>query len=229
MFLFFTDQIHDNTLILVGDEHQHCTTVLRKKLGDQLFITEGKGRIYTAEISNISKNQTECNILSVESKAPPTTALAIAIAPTKNASRIEWFVEKAIEIGISGLYFIHTARTEKKNINLNRIHKIAIAAMKQSLNVHLPQIMVFDQLKDFYLYSASKYEEKFIAHCDLPGQMLPISIEKNAILMIGPEGDFTPQEISDAIQKNYIAVSLGSSRLRTETAGLVGLMRMKLN
>lgn len=227
MFLFFTDQIHNQTLILLGDEHQHCATVLRKKIGDQLFITDGKGQIFNAEITNIAKNQTECSIMSVEVKAPHSPAIAIAIAPTKNASRIEWFVEKAMEIGINAIYLITTARTEKKNINISRLQKISIAAMKQSLNVHLPDIIVFDKMKDFYTYVAAQYEQKYIAHCDHHDLMLPTSVQKSTILMIGPEGDFTSKEISEAYQYSYQSVSLGSSRLRTETAGLVGLIRMK--
>lgn len=229
MFLFYSDDILSNVITLTLDEHLHCSKVLRKNIDDIIDITDGKGNIYSCKIIAIQKHSTKCEIQSITIKNIPEPKIGIAIAPTKNASRIEWFVEKAIEIGISDIYFIHTDRTEKKAINLQRIEKIAISAMKQSMNVYLPNIQSFKNLKEFNLAIPSFYKQKFIAHCDGTTKLLYETMDKtkSALLMIGPEGDFTKDEIISAQKVDFQSVSLGSSRLRTETAGLVGLMMMK--
>jgi 16S rRNA (uracil1498-N3)-methyltransferase len=229
MFLFYSDDILADNIILSNEEHQHCTKVLRKKIGDHISITDGKGNIFHAEITNILKQNTKCKIESTTYIEPPKSRIAIAIAPTKNANRIEWFAEKAVEIGISDLYFIQTHRTEKKEINMQRIEKIILSAMKQSMNIHLPHIKYFKSLKDFSQEVLINYDQKFIAHCDGPTAELKKIIikDKSALLMIGPEGDFTSEEVMSMENFGFQSVSLGSSRLRTETAGLVGLMIMK--
>ncbi len=229
MFLFYSDNVDGQTISLAGDEHQHCAKVLRKKIGDQIKITDGQGHIFTAEISAIQKQATTCHIVDKITTNPIVPKLSIAISPTKNLSRIEWFVEKAVEIGISAIYFIQTQRTEKKSVNLERIHKICISAMKQSLQVHLPQIQSYKSVNELIENVRSDYDQKFIAYCDGPTDILKDMFTKNksALLIIGPEGDFTDSEIKEAISAAFIPVSLGDSRLRTETAGLVGLMMMK--
>lgn len=228
MFLFYSLEHTEDQLILLSDEHLHCTTVLRKKIGDTVFVTNGSGSIFKAEIHSIEKKQTICSILETQTQSPLFPEIAIAIAPTKNASRIEWFLEKATEFGISAIYLTQTKRTERKSTNIQRLEKILISAMKQSLNTHLPtlQSLTYTELLDL---SSEKYEQKFIAHCDNPDLSLKNLYDPttSALLLIGPEGDFTPDEINQAIQSGFKACSLGDMRLRTETAGLVGLFTLR--
>lgn len=228
MFLFYTNQVNENQLTLTEDEHQHCTKVLRKQVGDDIYVTDGVGQIYSVRVANISKAETICHILNVETNPKPHPYITIAISPTKNASRLEWFVEKAVEIGISEIIVFNAQRTEKKSFNYGRIHKIMVSAMKQSLNVHLPKLQYYEQIKQL-MASTKDAEQKFIAHCDGPTLSLHTSIDKSkdALVLIGPEGDFTRQEIEMALENGFKAVTLGDSRLRTETAGMVALMMAK--
>ncbi len=228
MFLFYSNDIIGSTLYLTGDEHIHCSTVLRKKSGDLIHVTDGVGYIHTAEIQTSDKKQTQCRILESTIHAPLNPEIAIAIAPTKNASRIEWFLEKATETGISAIYLVQTKRTERKSTNVLRLEKILISAMKQSLNTYLPVLQQVNY-KELLKLSKGEYDQKYIAHCDNPEKSLKgmYKAHTSAILLIGPEGDFTPDEISEAQQAGFEACSLGNMRLRTETAGLVGLFTMR--
>ena len=228
MFLFYTNLFKENQLSLTEDEHQHCTKVLRKQIDDEIFVTDGLGNIYNARIAQIGRAETICRIINKESKAKPQPNITIAISPTKNASRLEWFVEKAVEIGIGSIIVFNAQRTEKKSFNHARIHKIMVSAMKQSLNVHLPMLVNFDNVKQL-MTETKDIGQKFIAHCDGPTMSLHSSIEKSkdAIILIGPEGDFTSQEIQMAVENGFKPVTLGDARLRTETAGLVALMMTK--
>lgn len=227
MLLFFSNEIHNNQIILRDEEHLHCTKVLRKKIGDLIHITDGKGYLFTTVLTSTDRNQTICQIKDQSFFDQKFEALAIAISPTKNASRIEWFVEKAVEIGITKIYILITDRTEKKSENTSRLQKIVLSAAKQSLSMYLPEIQVLTmkQLTEFQ----SKYSQKFIAHCDGPTTVLKEihQKEKSAIVLVGPEGDFTEKEIEFAKNMNFVSVSLGDTRLRTETAGLVALMMMR--
>ena len=229
MFLFYTSENVGQILILKGDEHQHCCKVLRKQIGDQIFVTDGKGNIYTTTIMTITKAETTCKIVSTETKTPPSSHLTIAISPTKTAARIEWFVEKAVEIGISGIIIFHAQRTEKKSWSQTRLDKIMISAMKQSLNVYLPELRFCSSLADV-IKTTEHIHQKYIAHCDGPTALMKDIAESggSTIVLIGPEGDFTSLEISMAHDHKYTSVSLGESRLRTETAGIVALLMMKL-
>lgn len=226
MFLFHSTDILDNNLIIKGDEHLHCSIVLRKRVGDIIFVTDGKGNTYSSKIISVTKNQTECSIEDSKYQAPLSPTISIAISPTKNTARLEWFLEKSTEIGISSIYLVQTKRTEKKSVNLQRLEKVLLSAMKQSLNTHLPKLEVLT-FKD--LMKINHYQNKFIAHCENPDLKLKNVYKSNvsSILLIGPEGDFTKEEIADALINGYQGVSLGNMRLRTETAGLTGLFIMR--
>ncbi|MCO6464392.1 MAG: 16S rRNA (uracil(1498)-N(3))-methyltransferase [Saprospiraceae bacterium] len=228
MMLFYSRDFNGDVVTLSDEEHQHCTKVLRKKVGETIFVTDGLGYIYTVKILDSTKATTIGKILSSSYKDSLHPRIAIAISPTKNVSRIEWFVEKATEIGISAIYLLHTRRTEKKSENTARMDKILISAMKQSLNVHLPtlQHITFDE---FLKTMADEFEQKFIAYCNGPTELLSSVCKKSqsSLLLIGPEGDFTAEEVQQAIKSGCKEVSLGDSRLRTETAGIVGLMMLK--
>lgn len=229
MFLFYTSKVEGKKVLLDDVEHLHCTKVLRKKMGDNIFVTDGKGFIYNCKVSEIGKKTTVCDIMDTITKETPSPKITIAIAPTKNAARLEWFVEKAVEIGLSNICFVHTKRTESKNVNLDRIHKIIIAAIKQSMNVHSPGIHVYQNLNDLLQTTKDDTSQKFIAHCEGPTDLLNEVADKlsDTLLLIGPEGDFTPEEIKMAATYGFKSVSLGNSRLRTETAGIVGLMMVR--
>lgn len=204
-----------------SDEQQHITKVLRIKEGEEIFVTDGNGNLAkgnlffegkkaTLDISEISKN--------IPNFLPK---LHIAIAPTKNINRTEFFVEKAVEMGVSEISFILTEKTERKNINIDKIGKQAIAASKQSLRFHFPKIN--DLMKFSEFIKTLNPKNSFVAHCNENLERISLntihSIE-NKTFLIGPEGDFSDKEIQILADKGIKAVSLGSQRLRTETAGI---------
>lgn len=221
MQLFFDPQI-DQTLILHEEEARHAIKVLRHRIGDHLFVTNGKGFCYKVEI--LSDKISLCSIKIIETLTEEFTRdfnVHIAIAPTKNNDRIEWFVEKAIEMGVDKITFLDTDHLEKKHFKTDRIHRVAISALKQSLKFTLPEI---SEIIDFDVFIKSENAtQKFIAHLDENRKELisEINTKKSYCILIGPEGDFSKNEINSALEKGFIPVSLGNYRLRTETAGMV--------
>lgn len=203
-------------------ESQHCIRVLRKQTGDAIAITDGKGSLYKAVIAEAHPKH--CKVDIVESKTevlPWKNRIEIAVAPTKNPDRMEWFVEKAVETGIDKISLLRTRYSERKEMKTDRLHKILISAMKQSLKATLPELQ---ETIDFNEFIKQKFEgRKFIAHCR-PEEKPLLSRQyhkgENVLILIGPEGDFSPEEISAATENGFQPVSLGESRLRTETAAL---------
>jgi 16S rRNA (uracil1498-N3)-methyltransferase len=192
------------------------------KPGEQLHLTDGKGTLHTTEIINDHKKLTQVQVLSTVNFQPPTRKITLAVSLVKNSNRFEWFLEKATEIGVNEFIPMICERTEKQHFRLTRMKGIIISAMLQSRQVWLPN------LKEPLLFTECinnfNQPQKFIAHCLENEKQSLIDVahkESGAIILIGPEGDFTPKEIELAIQNNYMAVSLGKTRLRTETAGLV--------
>lgn len=216
-----TIDLESNTITLLGDEALHCAKVLRKRIGDEIYITDGAGALCTCRVEEISKTSCKTEIVSIQQYPKRNYSLTIAICPTKKQSRIEWFVEKAVEIGISRIIITQTKRTEKSRLKEERIHKIAISAMKQSKNLHLPEIVINCNWNT--LINRSDLGHRYIAHCEDPETHLSkvCPIGEDCIVAIGPEGDFTSNEINDALQLGWKEVNLGPSRLRTETAGIV--------
>jgi 16S rRNA (uracil1498-N3)-methyltransferase len=229
MAFFFSRNISEDcsSLYLVDDDHIHCTKALRLSFGTPISVIDGRLSLYHCTIQDIERHRTFCKIHDISKYEPIPILRSIAIAPTKNAARLEWFIEKAVEIGIDTIYIFHSTRTERKTVNLSRIEKLMIAALKQSERVLLPEVKVLKNIKE--LEKETKYYDcKMIAHLDV-GTVDMRSVEmagKNSLLLIGPEGDFTPEEIDFFASRNYISVSLGNFRLRTETAALVGLTLM---
>ena len=228
MQLFYNSEISTETKQLTFDkiESRHIVRVLRKKESDILHITNGKGFLFDAKIIIASDKKCIVEIIEVQEKPKPWNYyLHIAIAPTKNNDRYEWFLEKATEIGIDEITPIICSNSERRNIKLERFEKIIQSAMKQSLKFTLPKINEPIKFGDFI--NQKNEGTLCIAHCeDDNNKNLLKSVvnpsEKTTIL-IGPEGDFSPQEITKALAKKYIPISLGESRLRTETAGLVAV------
>lgn len=219
MKLFFGEIFPE---VIINDEEQsHIVKVLRMKSGEEIFVTDGKGNLAKGNLIFEGK-KVHLEILEIKENLPNfSSQLHIAIAPTKNIDRIEFFVEKAVEMGISEITFLQTEKTERKNISIEKLTKQAIAASKQSLRFHFPKMNDLVKFSDFIKNLDA--ENTFVAHCNenLERQNLnEIKFQKNITFLIGPEGDFSDREIQILAEKEIRAVSLGSQRLRTETAGI---------
>lgn len=228
MTLFYSENVIDNLIIISDDDHIHCSKSLRLTKGDKIQITNGRGELYYSVIEKVERSQTICLIDEIVNFDLIPHYRSIAIAPTKNAARIEWFVEKAVEIGIDTIYIFMSKRTERKSINSKRIDKIMISAIKQSGRYFLPKVVYTDTVKDL-ITQTKQFDKKLIAHLeegtiDIKSTLKPL---ENTLLLIGPEGDFTQEEISACTKNGFVAVSLGNARLRTETAALTGLVMMR--
>jgi len=208
---------------LPEEESQHCTRVLRLKTGDSITVTDGKGFFYAATITNTHPNHCQVGITKRWSYQPLRKYnIHIAVAPTKNMDRMEWFVEKATEIGIDTITCLHCRYSERKEIKLQRLNRIAISAMKQSQKAFLPVINEMTDFQNFILHDFN--DVKMIAHCADDHKQLIKNVYipgRQALILIGPEGDFSSEEIADARAAGFRPVSLGENRLRTETAALV--------
>ena len=223
MQLFFIEK-PESEIVLSKEESRHATKVLRKKEGDILNCTDGKGGFYKAEITVSDTKNCRLQIISSEQKPKQHNYhLHIAIAPTKNMDRFEWFLEKATEIGIDEITPIICSHSERKIIKKDRCKRILLSAMKQSLKYHLPKLNEALSLTNFLKtdFDGTKY----IAHCENGEKMdlKTINKTKKTIILIGPEGDFSQKEIELALENQFNAVNLAKSRLRTETAGIIAV------
>ena len=226
MQLFYNPDINSSIteFIFNKDESRHIVRVLRKKEGDLLSITNGKGFLFKVQIINANDKKCLVKMISFEEKEKNWNYhLHIAIAPTKLNDRFEWFLEKATEIGIDEITPIICDNSERKVLKTERMQKVLISAMKQSLKSELPRLNEPAKFSDFIQSNSPKL--KFIAHCEDPDQKNTLKYllkpNEDLLVLIGPEGDFSSKEISIALQHKFIPLSLGSSRLRTETAGIV--------
>ncbi len=218
--LFYQPDIELGALHLSEEESRHVVKVLRSENGDELELTNGKGSFFKVRITKADPHKCLFEIVDRKEIPKRSHSIHIAIAPTKNADRIEWFVEKSVELGIDKISFMLCENSERKSINLERIEKIAISAMKQSGQCWLPALATLKPLKEVLLTEAS---QKFIAYVDQsnPHHLKSLAeINQNYIVLIGPEGDFRKEELLSSEQAGFLKVSLGSNRLRTETAGV---------
>ena len=224
MTLFYIPNFGIQSPFLNEEESHHAIKVLRLQKTDKVNLTDGLGNWYLAEIYNPNPKACEVKILQhISEYQKRMTQIHIAIAPTKNIERIEWFIEKSVEIGIDEISFLRCEHSERKQIKLERLEKIAISAMKQSLKAYLPKVNDLINFDTFVLQN-NHHQQKFIAHLeeDNPRPLRNVlNPNSNYCILIGPEGDFSPKEIELAKQHGFQIVSLGNSRLRTETAGLV--------
>lgn len=218
----FIATIHNSYATLTAEESWHCCKVLRKKIGDSLVVIDGIGAMFEGELELVTEKKCVVKISkTLEVQAKRSYYLHIAIAPTKQMDRIEWAIEKMVEIGVDEISFIQCKNSERTVIKTDRIKKIVESAVKQSLQAFIPKVNELVLIKD--LIKNSSEDQKLIAHCfhsekvDL--KLLDFRGKKNLIL-IGPEGDFTLEEINFAIDNKFREIRLGSNRLRTETAGL---------
>ncbi len=224
MNLFYTTDIHKGLLALPEEEARHCIQVLRHKVGDIIHIVDGQGGFYKAEIVEAGKKK--CIARQLESQysfGRRPFYLHLAIAPTKNIDRLEWFLEKATEIGVDEITPILCEHSERRQLRHDRLEKVLLAAMKQSLKAFLPRLNELAPLSALLRQEASQEGRKFIAYLGegVIGHLKDnYRAGENVCILIGPEGDFSPAEASASQEAGFLPVSLGPSRLRTETAGL---------
>ncbi len=224
MQLFYQPDFDKNSPILDPDESRHAVKVLRLSEGREITVTNGKGFFFHCTIKNAHQKKTELTIINEEFIEPLATYRHIAIAPTKNLDRMEWFVEKAVEFGIDEISFVLCHHSERRVLKTERLMKKAISAMKQSMKAYLPKINELEKLDQFLKQQDA--EARFIAYVDFENPIdLSDNIQsgKNNVVLIGPEGDFDANEVTKAEKLGFKKVSLGQSRLRTETAGLAAV------
>ncbi len=221
MNIFYKPDIKEETLVLDPEESMHCSRVLRSRIGDRIQLIDGRGGYYEAEIMDNNPKATHIQIINKQLDYKPLPyMLHMAIAPTKNMDRFEWFIEKATEIGISRITPILCTRSERKHVRTDRLVKVMIAAAKQSEKAYFP---IIDDLVPYKEWIRKQQGEHcYIAHC-MEGEvknLSQISIHDSLTVAVGPEGDFTPEEVDAALEAGFGPLSLGTYRLRTETAGI---------
>lgn len=230
MQLFYTPDINQDFYTFSKEESQHCIKVLRKKNMDTIHLVDGKGNLYTANIIDSNPKACKIEITKVESEyQKPDHYLHIAVAPTKNSDRLEWFLEKATEIGINEITPIICDRSERKVVKIDRLNKVLVSAMKQSLKAYLPKLN--DPISFNEFISKETDANKFIANCFEKNktELSQFNLKRNKnLVLIGPEGDFTEKENLQAKEFQFQAIMLGKSRLRTETAALVACHTINL-
>ena len=226
MQLFYNPDISESSKDIVFDkeESKHISKVLRKQEGDLLNLTNGKGLFFDVELSLSSPKHCLAKVIAIKEQSPLNYKLHLAVAPTKLNDRYEWFLEKATEIGVSEITPVFCDHSERKVIKPERLEKKILSAMKQSLKAYIPILNPATSLKDFLKEQDTNDSHKLIAHCeDTKKQSLKdkLTPKQSVIILIGPEGDFSTNEIILAKEHGFNPVSLGESRLRTETAAIV--------
>lgn len=223
MQLFYVPDVTDNEILLDETESKHAIRVLRLGTGDKVQVTDGTGGFYTAEITEPHPKKCKLTVIQAQKNfGKRSFRLHMAIAPTKNNNRFEWFLEKATEIGVNEITPLLCSHSERKTIKTERLEKILVSAMKQSVKAYLPKLNPMVPFYDFLKQPDGL--QKFIAHCNdgkkphLKNELTP---DETILILIGPEGDFSPEEVEQAKTSGFREISLGKSRLRTETAGVV--------
>lgn len=228
MNLFYIPTINENSvqIALSEEESKHACRVLRLQNNDLITLLDGVGGTYLAQIEDANPKKCTVEILSYDFEARHSKHIHIAIAPTKNSDRIEWFLEKTTELGIDEITLLLCKNSERKQIKQDRLEKILISAMKQSKRTYLPQLNLLVSFKDF----VKQHPKAALAHCYDNDKAILTSVfqEADYPILIGPEGDFSLEEIELAKEAGYDFVSLGKNRLRTETAGLYACMQALL-
>ena len=227
MHYFYSPDISQPFVTLSNEESEHCVRVMRHREGDVVRVTDGRGHLAEAVITEAHPKKCLLEVhQQITDNLLTHNGLHLAIAPTKNADRMEWLLEKAIEIGICSLTFLQCDHSERTHLNLERLQRLAVAALKQSQTTWLPELRMMT-FTEFIQQNKDTQADKFIAWCDENNQQQLVNAPRNhpeMILLIGPEGDFSPEEIAAAREVGYVEVKLGGRRLRTETAGLYGCL-----
>jgi 16S rRNA (uracil1498-N3)-methyltransferase len=225
MHIFYDPNIssQDKTYVLNEEESGHACRVLRLKNGDIIQLLNGKGDVFEAIIADAHPKKCKVEITSIHQEPAQNRRIHIAIAPTKNMERLEWFTEKATELGITEITLLECRNNERKQVKTDRLQKILISAMKQSKRTFLPELNDLIPVKKFI----ELHPNGLIAHCYQgdKGTIARLMHANDCAILIGPEGDFTEEEVLYALQNGYKAIDLGENRLRTETAGLFACMQ----
>ncbi|GAC1593566.1 MAG: 16S rRNA (uracil(1498)-N(3))-methyltransferase [Hymenobacter sp.] len=229
MHTFYAPDLAGPTYTLPEDESKHAVRVLRLANGDPVELLDGRGGHYAATVADANPKRCQLCITRHETVLPRPYVTHVAVAPTKNLDRMEWFVEKAVEIGVERITFLRCARSERRELKLERLEKIAISALKQSGQAWLPHL---DDMRDFADFlGETAPETTFIAHLEAGERTALAQVAASGArccVLIGPEGDFTPAEIALALGKGIRPVTLGASRLRTETAALAAVFTVQI-
>jgi 16S rRNA (uracil1498-N3)-methyltransferase len=231
MQLFFQENIERPLTYLDEEESKHLIRVLRKKQGDSIRLTNGKGQVFEGVVSEANPKRAVLNILSVEDVPEDGFYIHLAIAPTKSPDRMEWMVEKISEIGFHELTLLETINSERSFLKTDRLQKKMISACKQSLKYRTPTIKATTKLSE--LFKAGEFDDfqKFIAYVDEDHEnhLFDVALpNKRYLILVGPEGDFDAKEIQTALDNGFVPISLGKSRLRTETAGLTAVQILQV-
>lgn len=216
------------------EEANHAIKVLRLKEGDELMLMDGQGSFYRAEVTLVSNHHCMYRIVDRQPQQPQWEGrVHLAIAPTKMSDRIEWLAEKATEVGLDELSFLNCQFSERRNLKTERIKKIVVAAVKQSHKAWMPVVNELEPFRQFISRQSSGH--RYIAHCynevprvNLFDELCRLDASEDALVLVGPEGDFSIDEVRYAVSQGFVSVDLGKSRLRTETAGLSAVMMMQL-
>ncbi len=231
MIQFYAPDI-EQTLTLPESESAHCSRVLRMNVGDEAYVTDGKGKRFRCVIMDPNPKHTAVEILDFE-EVPNhwQCQITLAVAPTKHSDRMEWMLEKAVEIGVDRVVLLRCQRSERKAIKVERLEKVMVSAMKQSLKGVMPKIEEVTSFPTF-LKSLGEDSQKFMGYCSKDYPRKDFSKEyhpgKDVAILIGPEGDFTPEEVDMAVASGFIPVTFGHSRLRTETAALYAVTAVQV-
>ncbi|MDE6493596.1 MAG: 16S rRNA (uracil(1498)-N(3))-methyltransferase [Bacteroidales bacterium] len=232
MFLFYAPEEENGQCRFSVSESRHCAKVLRLLPGQEVWVTDGKGFLYLADLTVVSDKVCMAHIRQTlrrpDEEGNHRPDVHIVMAPTKSMERTEWFLEKATEVGLGSVSFLCTERSERRQIKEERVEAILVAAMKQSQQAYLPRMHGMCSLKAYLDVSKNRTDgaerQKFIAYCgpeyERKNYLELLRPHRSVEVMIGPEGDFTPEEVALCVKEGYIPVSLGSTRLRTETAAL---------
>ncbi len=226
MRYFYSRDIQEDEIILSAEEHNHLYRVLRLKAGEEVQVMDGEGHLYHCRLKFSEKDRSVLEIISKKFHERSGLWIHILIAPTKNQSRIEWLIEKGTELGLSRISFIQCERSEKTRLKVERLQRVAQSALKQSRN---PYMLVIDGLLPFEEALGFEADLKYVAHCedDRNRTFLESKKGKSVLVLIGPEGDFTEREIEMAKKCGFHELTLGNTRLRTETAGLYAVAALK--
>lgn len=228
---FFVEKLDASFITLNEETSKHIVQVLRMENGEKLQLTDGKGSLAIASITDNNRKRCQAQIVQTSNIKAPAANITIAISPVKNNSRFEWFLEKATEIGVNNIIPLICSRTEKQHFKFDRMQSILISAMLQSQQAWLPELHQPIKLNEAVLKASQ--DQKFIAHCEDESnktQLNSVLVNNpgSKLILIGPEGDFTKEEIDLALSNNFKPVALGDTRLRTETAGIVAATLLRL-
>lgn len=231
MHHFYHPELSENIFPLSPEESEHCIRALRHRVDDEIMITDGKGSLAKAKV--VVDNPKSCLVELIDVKNDVNTRkrnFHLAVAPTKNIDRIEWLVEKSVELGVDAISFIICEHSDRPRVNMQRMERIAVSALKQSQTTILPTLEILP-FNDFIEHHKNDDADFYIAWCDDQNERQFVKEKfqhQNIILLIGPEGDFSPAEIETARLNRYVEVKLGNRRLRTETAGLYGCLAVEI-